>query len=142
MNKKVHKLTLQENEDFYLIGISSHENDYRLSWAINNLFGFKFIRTENLRNLNEKLSIEQEFSVYSYFNADEPVRYYLTSNRCDNGFLLSNYKNIDFLLVIIGEYNLEQINELISVLKKEPIITAAFLISDLSQKQKKKFSFS
>ena len=33
--KKVHKLKIDTQFPFQIIGISSHENDYRLIWAVN-----------------------------------------------------------------------------------------------------------
>jgi len=35
VKKKKHKLTFQLDFNFFLIGISSSENDYRLSWEMN-----------------------------------------------------------------------------------------------------------
>jgi len=35
MKKRLHKLAVEPDYRFFLIGISSHENDYHLCWAIN-----------------------------------------------------------------------------------------------------------
>jgi hypothetical protein len=44
MKKLNLRLNPGEEPGMVLIGISSHENDYRLVWAINNIMKFKFVR--------------------------------------------------------------------------------------------------
>ena len=49
MPRKIHTLKEKEGFDFGLIGISSPENDYRISWIINNTLGYKLARREGSR---------------------------------------------------------------------------------------------
>ena len=98
--KNVHKLSGEAETTVILIGISSHENDYRISWALNEHLGFRFTKSENYKVLNQRLKEFKEFSVYLYINNHDSNTYRLISNRCDDGFLIEELKNIDFLLLI------------------------------------------
>ena len=106
---------------FSIIGISSHENDYRLSWSINEQLGLVFTRSDNVVT-----SAGNEFSCYIHEGDNQMLL--LISNRCDNGFLLEKYKNIDFILKFDTELNDTATAAWISDLKKAPLISAAFPI--------------
>ena len=125
--KSVHKLSVPTEGTSSWLGISSHENDYRLSWAINQQLGFNLVKSENHKVFNQKLNEQQEFSVYSYQD-DETVSYRLISNRCDNGFLLEKFKNIDFILVISPDQNPEFKANLISRMRTVSFVSAVFLL--------------
>lgn len=138
MAKKQHKLeySLEFNAD--LIGISSHENDYRLCWALNSSLNFNFIRTHNVEIKGNINGEDQNFIKYTYIDDDTSNTYQLISNRCDNGFLLEEYTNIDFILMINGEYPGHFIGHLINSIKSISIITLAFKIDAESIKKKSK----
>ncbi len=103
MNKKKIKLDFTENFDFYLLGISSFEKDYRLVWNINNHLGLQLSRTDNHQAYNKKAGTEQGFLTYKYIEENTFVSYHLIANKSDEGYLLEELKNIDFFLLIQGE---------------------------------------
>ena len=106
---------------FTLIGISSHENDYRLSWSINEQLGLAFAQSESLA-----IDDKKEFS--RFVHEDDEKRLWLVSNRCDNGFLLEKYKNFDFILKFDSELNEEETSVWLRNLKKAPLVSAVFHI--------------
>jgi hypothetical protein len=135
--KKVHKLTTAGTVPYKLIGISSHENDYRLSWAANMHLGLKFRKTDN--HLSRQSNGDLEFSVFQFAGEDCSCRMNLISNRCPNGFLIKEMKNIDFFLQVFGEISPSYLNEIITGLKKIDIVSAVFEIGP--EKQKKTWNF-
>jgi len=139
--KKSHKLSFKEDFSFHLIGISSHENDYRLSWGINNQLGTSFTRADNLVVHNPRIKEDQEFSLSQYLDEETFIQYNLISNRCDDGFLLEEMTNIDFLLQVAGEVSKNDMNSLVNKLKQTDMITAAFLIDVDGLKSKKRLLF-
>jgi len=141
LKKKIHKLAFKPEYQFLLIGISSHQNDYRISWAINKQFNLKLSKTENLKIFNEKLSVDQFFSLYTYEDENSLSLYNLIANRCHNGFLMEELKNIDFLLQIYGETNDTFIKNLISGLKQIDIIITSFKIDPNTLKSRQKLLF-
>ena len=126
--KKIVKLQISESNGFVLIGISSHENDYRLVWAMNNAFSFQFARIENLVIFNQKLNTDLEFSRFIFADEDKYLTYHLISNRCPDGFLFPEIKNLDYLLQITGEMDSKHLSIILKELKKVGIISAAFMI--------------
>ena len=106
---------------FTVIGISSHENHYRLSWSINEQLGYAFAQGESLVTDSGK-----EFSCFVH--QDDEQRLLLISNRCDNGFLIEKHKNWDFILKFEGKLNETEIAAWIRNLKKVPLLSAAFPI--------------
>jgi hypothetical protein len=141
VKKKLHRLKVSVRPELFTIGISSHENDYRLSWAINNQLGFKFSRAANLGLFNEKIQEKQIFSVFSYTEEEYELKYYLVSNTSENGFLLPEYRNVDFLFLIQGEMSENELDKLLTQLKKIEIINLAFQIPNLPAKSLEKILF-
>ena len=135
--KDVHKLSSETDQTLLLLGISSHENDYRLSWGINESLGFKLVKSENLVSFNQRLKENQEFSTYSFSDGEGAV-FRLVANRCDNGFLLDELKNIDFLLLIEPGEAICDTKELMANVRSVPFISAVFSIDINALKNKKR----
>jgi hypothetical protein len=107
--------------DFTIIGISSHENDYRLSWSINEQLGLMFAQGDSIVT-----DAGNEFTCFVH--DDGQKRLMLISNRCDNGFLLEKCKNFDFILKFNTELNETDTSSWLSDLRKVPLVSAAFPI--------------
>ncbi len=141
MKKKLHTLNVSASPELFIIGISSHENDYRLSWAINSQLGFRLSRSSNLELFNEKIQEKQIFSVFSHIEEEYELKYYLISNTGENGFLLPEYRNVDFLFLIQGEISENELDKLIKQLKIIEIVNLVFQISNLPAKSLEKLVF-
>lgn len=141
MTKKSHKLIVEDDFHFFLVGISSHENDYRLSWAINTHLKMALKRADNLQIHNPRIKQDQEFSLYQFTDLEKVLHYNLIANRCDNGFLLEEMKNIDYVLKITGDASKNFSEQLVNKLKKIDIITTAFEIDPSELKSRKKLLF-
>lgn len=126
--KKTLKLKVEEDFNYKLIGISSHENDYRLVWAINNQVKMKFVRIDNLVMHNKKQGADLEFSRFFYEDEDRYLKYYLFSNRCPDGVLFPEIRNMDFIIQIIGELTEGDFNLIIREVKSISIISAVFVL--------------
>jgi hypothetical protein len=126
--KKKVKLQISDEINFKLLGISSHENDYRLVWAINHQLGLHFSRVENLTVHQAKLDTDLEFSRFLHTDEDRILTYYLISNRCPDGFLFPEIMKLDYLLQIVGEAGYENMDMVMKEFKKIDIISAVFLI--------------
>ena len=114
---------------YRLLGISSHENDYRLSWAINKALGSNFRKAQNLVSVKgNKNSEKLEFSLFQFVNEDEVLKMNLISNRCPDGFLVRELKNIDFFLQIFGDDTKTLIDSILTSIKSVDIVLAVFNI--------------
>ena len=134
MKKKNLKLDVKHDIDFGLIGISSHENDYRLVWAVNNAMKFSFVRINNLKIRLPKHDETVEFSKFVYEDEERYMVYCLIANRCANGILFPEIKNLDYLLQINGKSSQHEMEELLLKLRKIDIISAAYILEPLSMK--------
>ena len=123
--KNVHKLSSEPDQSYCLFGISSHENDYRISWALNEYLGFHLSKIANHSFLHPKFGETLEFSQYLFNDEVNSQEFHLISNRCDNGFLLEEYKNIDFFLLIDG-IEKSQIGQLLAQIKTISFVSAVF----------------
>jgi len=139
--KKQLKLTPQPEEIKNVIGISCHENDYRISWALNNKIQLSLKRSDNHKLIEPKSGLEQEFALYSYF-AEDHISYYLVSNSSEKGSLMDEFKNMDYLFIIIGELPPSKLNFLLQQIKQMEIISAAFLLNIEKMKSKNRLFFS
>lgn len=139
--KKIHKLSFEQDGDFSFIGIASHENDYRLSWAINKCLGFDLVKVDDVIVNHTKHKLEIAYSMYSYSDENNYIDYNLISNKSEKGFLIPGMKNIDFVLRISGTPDVELLNEVVKGLKKTDIIITAFILEELPDKIKKMLQF-
>jgi hypothetical protein len=126
--KQTLKLRVDENINFRLIGISSHENDYRLVWSVNNQLKMQFVRIENMVVHNQKLKADLEFSRFSYHDEGRYLKYYLISNRCPDGFLFPEIKNFDFLMQIVGDMTDADTQAFSRKIKTVEVISASFVL--------------
>jgi len=126
--KQTLKLKVDDDIRFRLLGISCHENDYRLVWAVNNQLKWSFVRADNLVVHNQKLKTDLEFSRFTFTDDSRYMTYNLISNRCPDGFLFPEIRNFDFLLHITGEINISDMEILIKQYRKIDIISAVFTI--------------
>jgi hypothetical protein len=136
VKKKVHKLLIAATSPYKLLGISAHENDYRLCWAANSKLGLRLIRSGNITSGEKENGSEKlEFSVFQSVDEDKSHKMNLISNRCPNGFLVKEMKNIDFFMQIFGDISQPYLDEIASGLKSIDIVSAVFEIMPDSQKK-------
>jgi len=136
-----HKLEYKENFDFLLFGLSSHENDYRLVWKINQEFSLNFERGMNHKVILKKTGQETEFALYTYDDEDTFYLYYLIANKSDQGVLLEELKNIDYLIMIQGEFTEAFSNGFQIRLKKIENIHGVFKIDPATLKNRENLMF-
>lgn len=94
-------------DDFFsdtrLIGIMAPVKNYQFCWQLNNLLGFNFrLNTEIDKQLRRK-NRQYFFSVYQH-EENNFLKYYLFHNHCDGEYLLPEFKHMDFLLLMKGDY--------------------------------------
>ena len=92
--------------DFLLIGISCHEKDYRLSWALNRNLSLQLIKEkEDIEVFINKTNESSLHSFYSYKNEETQNEFILINNRSSTGFLIPEKNMADYLLIIKENFN-------------------------------------
>lgn len=124
------KLQIDYDYDFCLIGIVSHEKDYRLCWMLNTLLNIQLAKNEDHDTGQSK------HSMYSYIQEELFREYYLLANKGDVHSLIEEHKHIDYFLVIKGALEEDEKKHIIELIKKSDMVSAAYLIDVLSLKSK------
>jgi hypothetical protein len=128
MSKKIFLEVRSEPVIFTLIGISCHVKDYRISFLLNKHIGSEFLKMEDLKiTLNNKKD-PAEFSFYYYPDEDYFNTYYLVANRCQEYVLAPEIKQVDFLMIVEGEFRKPRKDKLIKCIRTIPNVLTAFEI--------------
>lgn len=139
MNK--FKLEIEYDYDFVLIGICSHEKDYRICWAINQKLDFDLKKTEDLEIKEKKQAEPSLFSMYVHENPEEYVEYYVIANRGANGMLVPEQKQADYFLMIRGTITDGQVESIIKQLREISMVLTAYEIDPTQLKSKQNLLF-
>lgn len=118
--------------DTRLLGIMAPIKNYQFCWQLNNWLGYHFrLNTEIDKQLRKK-NRQYFFSVYQH---DENIflKYYLFHNHCDGEYLLPEFKHMDFLFLMKGDYvNDEKCNTVIAFIKS---ISAVQMVAELTNEK-------
>lgn len=139
MSKKL--LTFEYEFDFFLIGISCHEKDYRLCWNINQTLQIDLVKIESLEIYNAKEKTRNYFSLFAYEDEENQRTVYLISNRGNQGLLISEQKKTDFFLLIKGALLHTDKENFLQELKKISLILTSFEIDPGKLKSRKNLIF-
>lgn len=117
------KLDSDTDPDVFLIAISSHVNDYRLCWSLNNSLGIDLGRRQNDI---ESQGPEQlaHFSAFDHIEESTQANVCLVSNHAPEGVLFADQRQTDFFLVVDGESTLSPTETLDRVRRAEFVLTA------------------
>jgi len=134
-------LNVEYDFDFFLLGISCHEKDYRLSWALNNSLHIELAKENDLQIDAKKNSKPLMHSIFTFDNEQEYRQYYLISNRGSNGFLVPEQKQADYFLLIKGSLMTEDKPSIIKRVKETSMVLTAFEIDPNQLKSKENLLF-
>ncbi|MDD2634126.1 MAG: IPExxxVDY family protein [Bacteroidales bacterium] len=139
---KIKKLKYKPEYNFKLIGISSAEDDYKLSWKLGQVLKTEFVRARPLQIIDPKYTDYQMFSVFESDGNNNLPDIRLITNKGNEGFLIEELKNIDFFIIIHYDELTENFDQkLMSKLKNEAEITAVFPLDPSRLKSKEKLLF-
>jgi len=154
-----HTLEIQYDYDFVLIGISSHEKDYRLCWALNNKFGLELIKVDSLEIKGKKQETPSFFSLFTFDHPDGFLEYTVVANlsesksgsiketdlfgsqlkahsHSENEFLIPEHKQMNYFFVVKGEVEESATEAMVKKMKEIDIVLTAIPI-DVSQLKSK-----
>ncbi len=91
-------------EDAVLLGIVAPIKDYLFSWHLNQIFGFNFRVNNDIEIVLTKQQRKYFFSIYEYAVPSTSITHYLYNNQFDGEYLLPEFKHLDFVWLIKGEF--------------------------------------
>ena len=103
------KLNIDElNEDFFsdthLLGIMGNAKSYRFCWQLNNTLGYNFRLNPDIEIHVQKKSRQYYFPVYQHTVHGTFLNHFIYHNQYDGEYLLPEFKHMDFLWLIKGDY--------------------------------------
>ena len=135
-----HKLLLEDEFSFELIGICSNYADYRLCWGINKALDITLSKVDDYEVLLKKEG-ENKCSFYEFYDEDEHIEYYLIKNLSNNyKHLIPEKDQIDYFLIIKNNY-VREINDMVTKLKAIDSILTAFIFDPDELKSKSNLVF-
>jgi len=132
-------LTLDDDYDFGLIGVSCHAKDYRICWEINQV-----LKTDLVRSNDYEINKKNEISTHSFYEFyDEPnqVELYLIANKGGKGYLIPEQKTTDFFLLLKGSVADDRMNYFMAKINELSLVIAAFSINPENLKSKQNLLF-
>lgn len=134
-------LDLEDDFNFDLIGLCSHQGDYRVCWSINEKIGLRLKKSiEPFMVSGKKGIVNSSHSLYEWEDENESVFYYLIQNKSNGKFLVPEKSQIDFFLVI-QEAGVVDVDNLLTQLKDIPSILTAISFDPYDLKSANKFIF-
>jgi hypothetical protein len=108
-------------EDAVLLGIVAPIKDYLFSWHLNQIFGFNFRLNNDIEIVLNKQQRKYFFSIYEYAVPSTSITHYLYNNQFDGEYLLPEFKHLDFVWLIKGEFiSAEELKTLMQSIKSIP----------------------
>jgi hypothetical protein len=129
MARKILHERYSESANYTLIGISCHLKDYRLSYLLNNKLEFVFSKQQDLAISIQGNKEPANFSFYFYKDEDQATSYLLVANRSEDHVLLPEIKQLDFLLLLEGEFKKSRKDQVIKAVGSIPNVLTAYEIS-------------
>jgi hypothetical protein len=126
MAKKI-QLDYEDEINYQFLGISSGSKDYSLVFHLNKTLDFKFQKAEDFVFPMKNQSFS--FSVYVYLDECNMTNFYLLSNKTQGVNLIKGYKHFDYLLIIDGEMDEDDVSRLAKKLKNVPGIVLSSVAS-------------
>lgn len=160
-----HTLDIEYDYDFVLIGISSHEKDYRICSALNQKLNIELTKQDSLEIKDKKEQTPSFFSFFSFADEDAFAEYSVIANfsesksmvltentlfensdtsrkhKGDNNLLIPEQKQMNYFFVIRAEMENEEVDEMIKKIKELDIVLTAIRIDAKSLRSKQNLIF-
>ncbi|MCB9189587.1 MAG: IPExxxVDY family protein [Flavobacteriales bacterium] len=123
--------------DFYLLGISCHEKDYRTCWAINQALGINLSKEENdIEVIIKKTNRCSLHSMFTYYNEETETEFRLIANRSTLGVLIPEKAQADYLLMVTDNSE-KSIDDIRRQINEIPFVLTSFVVDveDLKSKE-------
>lgn len=122
------KLKINPDFDFLLIGIVTALQDYRLAWFINNTLHKTLAKKEDIQFTDPLNKKQMNFARFDFDEAITRSVFHLLQNKHANECLLPEYKELDFVLLIKGDYYKTRKNDILKKLRGLENVQAALIL--------------
>jgi len=145
--------------NFTLIGICSHEDDFKLCWHLNNALGLDFRKVKDVEILHPQTKNQVSFPMFFFLDTEneypeeilnaekeapseeDDIFYHLISNRNPSGNLVPEQKKTDYFLRISGESELIDSTSILQTIREMPVVLTAFILNPAELKSRANLIF-
>ena len=135
------KLLVENDYEFFLFGISCPEKTYRLCFALNNKFKASFSKSKDMEVHEKNQRMESRFPVFSYRDEEMFTDYRVIVNKSESKFLIPEFKQADYLLMVQGGMPSSEKGNILKKLKEVAFVQTVFEIDPKKIKSKENFVF-
>lgn len=136
-----HTLQLEDDFNFDLIGLCSHQSDYRVCWSINEHLGLHLSKSlEPFMVSGKKGEVISSHSFFEWYDENDDVEYFLIKNKYNTQFLIPEKSQIDYFLVI-REAGIVEVDDFLTKIKEISGILTAFIFDPGELKSGSKLIF-
>lgn len=135
------RLLIENDYEFFLFGISCPEKAYRLCFALNNKLKAAFSKGSDMEVQEKNNSLQLKFPVFVFRNEEMFTDYRLIINKTGSKFLVSEFKQADYLLMVQGGLPQSEKNLILKKIKEIVFVQTAFEIDPKKIKSKEQFIF-
>lgn len=132
-------LEIEEDFEFFMLGICSHVKDYRLCWEINKEFDIQLQKESDLEVISN--GEMKSYSFNTYENTSNPNDFYLIGNKSELGYLIPEEKKCDYFLIVKGPIEEDQEVDIIKRLNASKNILTCYPIEAADLKSKNNLIF-
>ncbi len=160
-----HTLEISYDYDFLLIGISSHEKDYRICWALNKKLGIDLVKQDSLEIKGKKQTTPSYFSFFIFDKEEDFLEYSVIANfsenkalvtkentlfneddkskkdQSENELLIPEQKQMNYFFMVRGEVDDDEAEELVKNIKEIDVVQTAVRIDVTQLKSKQNLIF-
>lgn len=104
-------------EDTHFLGIVAPIKDYQLCWQLNQKLRFQFRLNNEIEIQLNKKGRQYFFAVYEY-KASDVCFHYIYNNQFDGEYLLPEFRHLDFIWMLKGDFTRATVFEDYSTLIK------------------------
>ncbi len=105
-----------------LFGLVSSAKDYLLCFALNETLKIDLVRLADVELVHPRRQGINVFSLFRYYDEENRLTYYLAANKGRTDYLVPEYKQTDFLLLLAGHVDQEMKTTLTKKLKELALI--------------------
>jgi hypothetical protein len=136
-----HKLEVDYEYNFLMIGISCHEKPYRMAWAINEALELELEKTNPHLLSLKKAEPPVAFSQFVYELPDHEASFILIANKSEGSYLIPEMPAADYFLLVHGPYDNENNAMFMQKIRNIPFVLTTFTINPDQLKSKQNLVF-
>lgn len=135
------KLLIQNDYNFFLVGISCGEKPYRLCWALNRQLKISFSKSKDIEVREKNPEEQSAFPVFAFRNEEMFTDYRVIVNKAKNKILVPEFRQADYMLMVQGGMPASDKNSVLKKVKEISFVQTAFEIDPKKIKSKEQFIF-